>query len=157
MQEKAIIEEIVDQFDRTWKMMRETITGFTDSSWVNTGVDYLVPARIAYHTLETIEYYIGDKSSKEFPWRAKFAGDWETMDKDRLPTQDQVLRYMEDIGSGLVKWLDASDFSEKNDTFGGTGKTRLGHVLYILRHTLHHHGEMNYILFQSGHKKVNWH
>jgi len=64
---------------------------------------------------------------------------------------------MEEEEAKLDKWLGDLDFQGENELFKHTGQTRLGHALYVLRHTLDRHGEMNYILYQSGHKNVNWH
>ncbi len=157
MEKRTIATELADQFDRAWRMIRETITGFSETDWTGGGVDYLVPARIAYHIVETVEYYIGDKPSGKFAWGQRFGGDWKTIEKDQLPKQEDMLSYLKEIERRLVEWISHCDFQASNKLFEWTGNTQLGHVLYVLRHTLHHHGEMNYILFQSGYKKVNWH
>ncbi len=157
MQEKTIAEELNEQFSRSWRMIRETVTGFSETDWNSEGVDYLVPARIAYHLIETIEHYIGDQSKEEFGWGKRFGGGWQALEKERLPKQEDVLVYLEEIETKLAEWISHCDFQKENKLFKHTGQTQLGHALYVLRHTLDHHGEMNYILYQSGHKKVNWH
>ena len=157
MQEKTIAKEIKEQFSRSFRMIRETITGFSEADWISGGVDYLVPARIAYHLIETIEYYIGDQSKNEFAWGKRFGGGWQAIEQERLPNQEDMLSYMEEVEAKLDKWLGDLDFQGENELFKHTGQTQLGHALYVLRHTLDHHGEMNYILYQSGHKNVNWH
>lgn len=156
MGKKDVAEEFRQQFDRAWAMIRESISGFSEVDWISAGVDYLVPARIAYHLIQTVEYYIAD-TPKEFAWGKRFGGDWEGMAKDRLPSREDMLSYLGEIENRMSEWLGDRDLQEENELFPHTGKTLLGHALYVLRHTMDHHGQMNYILYQSGRKKVNWH
>ena len=157
MHAKTIAAEFTEQFGRALQMIRETITAFSDTDWIAGGAGYLVPVRISYHLIETIEYYIGDNPSKEAPRKRRFGGDWQTMEKEQLPKKEDMLLYMEEIETRLAEWINNCDFEAENKLFEWTGNSQLGHALYVLRHTLHHHGEMNYILFESGYKKVNWH
>jgi hypothetical protein len=156
MDEITIAAELKEQFSRAWKMIEETITGFSETDWISCGTDYLVPARIAYHLIETVEFYIGNKP-RDFGWGQRFGGGWQRIEKEHLPKQEDMLSYMEETASALSEWLSHCDFGEANRLFKHTGSTLLGHALYVLRHTLDHHGQMNCILYQSGNKTVNWH
>jgi hypothetical protein len=138
-------------------MIRETISGFSESDWINAGVDYLVPARLAYHIIETVEYYIGNRPSKEFDWGHRFGGGWREIETKSLPSQKDMLLYLEEVEKKLAEWINLTDFQEESRIFKHTGKTLLGHALYVLRHTLDHHGEMNCLLYESGVKQINWH
>jgi len=157
MKRKIIAGELNEQFNRAWRMIRETISGFSESDWITAGVDYLAPARIAYHLIETVEYYIGEKIKNEFSWGKRFGGGWMDIEKDRLPRQDDMLVYLEEVEGKLTDWLGRCDFEKENMLFKHTGKTLLGHVLYVLRHTLDHHGQLNSLLYQTGIKRINWH
>jgi hypothetical protein len=157
MKREIIAEELNDQFRRAWDMIRDTISGFSESDWITAGVDYLVPARIAYHLIETVEYYIGDKTKNEFSWGSRFGGGWIDIEKDRLPKQEDMLVYLEEVEGKLADWIGRCEFADENKLFNRTGKTLLAHALYVLRHTLDHHGQLNSLLYQTGIKKINWH
>jgi hypothetical protein len=58
---------VSDQFQRTLKMLRGAITAFPSDEWREDEPAYLRPAGIAYHVLETIDYYAGGQPADQFP------------------------------------------------------------------------------------------
>jgi len=159
MESNRIGKELSAQFERTHQMLIKTIESYQGPAWVVGKENYLVPARLAYHLVETIEYYLSDVSSEEFSWGGRFGGDWEGMPALDLPGQKEMIEYLGEMMTELRKQLSAQKdetFLAENLTFPWTGKTKLGHILYVMRHSLHHHGELCALLYESGCKEVNW-
>ena len=101
MESKKIGNELSAQFERTHQMLAKTIESYQGSAWVEGKENYLVPARLAYHLVETIEYYLSDASSEEFSWGGRFGGDWEGMPASDLPGQKEMIEYL----GGIVHQL----------------------------------------------------
>jgi hypothetical protein len=55
-------------------------------------------------------------------------------------------------------WLTEVDFQAENKKFHWAGKTNVGPVLFLLRHTLYHIGELSSLLNESknGVADDNW-
>jgi surface antigen len=56
------------------------------------------------------------------------------------------------------EWLSEMDFSAENRSFDWAGKTKLGVVIFLLRHNLYHIGELSSLLNESrnGEAEDNW-
>ena len=153
----AIVEGLKEQFERGWKMIEATVDQFPDDQWRTAGKGYLNPARLAYHAVETVDFYISDL--EEFPFGARFGGGWEELPADKLPSRAEVLTYLVEVRQKMREWLDRFDdqsIQAENTRHPWCGSTMHGFALYVLRHSLHHHGEINALLVLAGTEKDNW-
>lgn len=141
--------EFIKQYDHTWNVLKRMVSDFDDDSWVNLGRGYMVPARIAYHILLSTKYYLEDASAMSFPSGKPFAGDSASMDKEQLPSRSDIFHILEEFRAKTEKWLWALDFSAKNEAFGWAGETKAGVVIFLLKHSLYHLGELNALLYES--------
>jgi hypothetical protein len=92
---------VSDQFQRTLKMLRVAITAFPIEEWRKGELAYLRPAGIAYHVLETIDYYAGDQPADQFPWGGRFGVGWEESESAKLPSREQLIEYLDEVEANL--------------------------------------------------------
>lgn len=156
MSQNEIKKSLSGQFRRSLMMFKEAVLAFPPDEWRKGDLDYLRPAGVAYHVLETIDFYAGDQSADQFPWGGRFAVDWEDHDSARLPSQDQLVVYLGEIEQKLEDWLERTDLLSPERTFSYTGATALARALYGLRHVQHHVAEMSLELTRRGCQPPDW-
>ena len=141
--------EFIDQFNHTWNILEGLTRDFDDEAWINLGHGYIVPVRLAYHILHSTRYYIEDPSAISFPSGKALDGDWLSMNIDALPSRSDVIHTLEVFRAKTEKWLTDLDLYGKNTSFSWAGKTKMGVVIFLMRHTLYHLGELNALLYES--------
>lgn len=156
MNNDKVAQAVSDQFQRALRMFRETVQAFPAEEWRMGELDYLRPAGLAYHVLETIDFYSGDRPGAEFPWGGRFGVEWEESRSERLPSQEQVLAYLDEMEAKLGDWLQKTDLLSKEGTFPWTGATTVGRAAYMLRHTQHHLAELGLELRRRGCSRPEW-
>lgn len=156
MSKDRTVQAIWDQFHRALGMFREAVQAFPGEEWRKGDIDYLRPAGLAYHVLETIDFYSGDRPGEEFPWGGRFGVGWEESRSERLPSQEQVLAYLDEMEAKLEDWFEKSDLLSGEATFLWTGETMLGRAAYMLRHTQHHVAELGLELRRRGYSRPEW-
>lgn len=146
----TIGSELADQLDRALKMLRDAIDQCPDDLWRAGEADELAPARWALHSVETLDYYMGDYSGK-FRFGHRFGVDWEAP-RATLPGRSDVLTYLEELASTVVTKLRAASDERlmAPPRYPWTGQTTVGQIVYAIRHTHHHIGQIDMILRQSG-------
>ena len=142
-------KEFIDQFNHTWNILEGLAQDFDDDSWLNLGHGYIVPARLAYHIFHSTRYYIEDPFEMSFPSGKRLQGDWLSMDVEALPSRSDILQTLGVFRSKTEKWLTDMDLHAKNTSFDWAGETRMGVVIFLMRHTLYHVGELNALLYES--------
>ena len=155
----AIGDGIVDQFERLWMMLREAVNNCPDEEWKrDAGHWFLIPSRLAYHTIETVDSYSRD-SPEKMDWAGRFGADWETKEAEKLPDREAILDYLEEIrGSLKGKLHTMSDAALlAGHAFPWTGATVLERMIYALRHSMFHLGQIQAELRCRGLKGAEWH
>jgi len=150
--------ELLNQYNHTWKMFFNMVNDFDNKSWISTGCSYIVPARISYHIIGGVNYYIENdeimklKSGKNNDWN------WETGEIDNQPTKDDILEFIHIYKEKTDKWISEMYFDEKNAKFEWTGQKKLSVALFLLRHMEYHIGELNLLLHisKNGEANDNW-
>jgi hypothetical protein len=156
MSQDVLSQAMLGQFRRTLAMFREAAQTFRAEEWRAGDLDYLRPAGVAYHIVETIDFYAGDQSANQFPWGARFGASWEEAQSERLPSQKQVLGYLDDVEAKLKMWLVSADLSAPEQAFPWTGPIQLARAVYLLRNTQHHVAEMSLELTRRGYPAPSW-
>ncbi|MDF1514061.1 MAG: hypothetical protein P1S60_09650 [Anaerolineae bacterium] len=152
----SINTAIVDHFCRAILMFRNAVVCFSAEDWKTGELDYLRPAGVAYHAVETIAFYTSGLSADKFSWGSRFNADWEDPDAAKLPTQDQVLTYMDQVWHAVEPWILASDLIQPETVYHWTGSILLSRLLYVIRHIQHHTAEMNLELKKRGYPLIDW-
>jgi uncharacterized damage-inducible protein DinB len=157
---QTIGEAVAEQFDRMWMMLEEAITNCPDEEWKrDSGNWFLVPSRLAYHTIETVDYY-SRQSPEGMEWAQRFGGvDWETKETDGLPDRESVSAYLKEARGALeAKLLALSDEDLlSGHAFPWTGATVLDRMIYALRHSMFHLGQIQAELRRRGLEGAQWH
>ena len=156
MNEEWIPATVSDQYKRTLMMFREAVSAFPADEWRTGDSSYQRPAGVALHVVQTIDYYTSGKTEEEFPWGYRFKVDWENEHSELLPTQDELNKYFNEMEANLSEWFMQTDMSASEETYKWTGETKLGHAIYVLRHTHHHTAEMLLELHRRGYKAPVW-
>lgn len=139
------VVEVTQQFDR--------------EEWLK-GINFFqVPVKIAQHIVETLDYYFRENTEKEFKWGHRFGGGWWELSDEAQPSQETILEHLKEIAERIERHfaqLDDSDLVTPYDTEKQLGETRLGHYIYALRHTMHHHGAFSLLALYYGHPDGTW-
>ena len=151
-------EEFLNQFNHTWKMFYKMVNDFDNESWTGTGCSYIKPARIAWHIIGGVNYYIENETTEKFVSGKKNDWNWENAPDEDLPTKDDILNFIHIYKMKTDKWISSMDPEAKNTNFEWTGQTKVSVVLFLLRHMEYHIGELNLLLHISkdGCANDNW-
>ena len=150
--------EFIKQYGHTWRIFEGIVKDFDNISWLHTGCGATIPARIAFHILKGVKYYIEDTSITAFASGKSLEGNWETVKEEELPSQNDILTCINELKVKTEKWLSEMDYNAENNSFDWAGKTKLGVVIFLLRHNLYHIGELSSLLNESknGEAEDNW-
>lgn len=157
---KTMTDDLLNQFHRAISMVRFTIEQFDDDQWISGISWFQTPARVGYHLVESLDaYFSSDGDGKEFAYGSRFSGTWWEMSEEQLPKKAELLLYLEEI-EGRIEDVFASTYDENlSDPFelyDWSGKTQLGHLVYALRHTMHHQGALTILSTHHGHEGESW-
>lgn len=150
--------EFIQQYGHTWRMFERLVKDFDAEAWLQTGRGAITPARLALHILLGTQYYLDEKTPFQYPSGKPFEIDWQTIKTDDLPSQNDILAFIREIKEKTEKWLIDLEYGAENESFPWAGKTQLGVVIFLLRHSLFHIGELSSLLNESkdGGIKDHW-
>jgi hypothetical protein len=139
-------------------MFRKMVVDFDDESWLHVGCSYIVPARIAYHIIGGVDYYIENEAKPQLASGKKNDWNWQHAPLADLPTRGDILELIHAYKAKADAWIAATDGEEPNAAFGWTGERRISVALFLLRHMEYHIGELNLLLHISkrGEANDNW-
>ena len=141
--------EFIQQYGHTWRVFERIVKDFDAEAWLQTGRGVITPARLALHILLGTQYYLEDKTPFQYPSGKPFDPDWQNVNTDDLPTQNDILAFMRETMEKTEKWLSDIAYGAENKAFPWAGKTQLGVVLFLLRHSQFHIGELSSLLNES--------
>jgi hypothetical protein len=141
--------EFTRQYRHAFRVFEALVNEFDENSWNTIGRKRYTPARISYHILHSIKYYLEDASDLPLPSKRDFEMDWEkTPARDLLP-QDEIIYCIQEIQQRTEYWLLHLEYEQQNTSFEWAGETKLGIALFSLRHFLYHLGEVSSLLNES--------
>ena len=151
-------DEFIEQYRHTWRILEGVVKGFDDESWLHTGRGANTPARTALHILQGVKYYTKDPSTIIFASGKSFEGDWRAVREEELPSQNDILACLSELEARTEKWLSEMDYDSENRSFDWAGETKLGVVIFLLRHNVYHIGELGSLLNESknGETEDHW-
>ena len=141
--------EFVEQYGHTWRVFKRIVKDFGRDAWIHTGRGAATPVRIALHILQGVKYYIEDSATTIFESGKSFECNSETAKEEELPSQNDILTCIDGLKVKTENWLSEMDFSAENKSFEWAGETKLGVVIFLLRHSLYHLGEISSLLNES--------
>jgi len=156
---ETLVSSVKDQWARAWAMWEAMIHSIPDDEWTKGDVDYLIPARHLIHVAVGDDVFTSDTPFDQYDNLQWFGvGEWRTS-PDELPSKQAALDRLADIRATVEARLDKLDDAallQPEKAHPWTGQTRVGKLLYNLRHIQHHLGEVNAELIRRGIKGVGW-
>ncbi len=147
---------LANEWEHTINMVAESVREFTPDQWTQGITQFHTPARNAYHAVECIDYFFRNDPNESFEWGNYFdTGKIWGLADDELPNQKALLGYLEILRvrvNDTLTPLSAVDLS----TPWGDAPTRLQFIVYGLRHTMRHQGELNALSVYHGNEPDNW-
>ena len=146
--------ELIRKFDQTWRLFARIVQEFDETAWLETGRGQITPAGFSFHILQSAKFYLEDKSSITFESGKPFEPKWDTVKKESLPSQQDILSCMKDFQQKVTTWINEMDILAENISFDWTGEKNLGTVLFMLHHMVFHVGELSGLLNESKNGNV---
>jgi len=171
--EKGIIENLLKQFESSWKMLRQSIENVPDEKWVigikpinkpwaeAKGDNIWFFSERVYHIIETVEFYSNDNPDS-MKWGGRIGGiEWRKESPEVTASRikkDDMLEYLEETKKKLEKKLESfSDYDLfETDGFSEWQSSRLAKFLYTLRHSMWHIGELSRALRDYESERTSW-
>jgi hypothetical protein len=153
-----ISKTIIENLSLTWEMYSDAINNIPDEHWQTGEIDYLIPARLILHVLETLDGYSTTASDK-FTLGYRFNLNWKTASAEQLPNKSQLNICLSEVKKKTERWINGlkdADFHSPEFMFPWTGTTTLGRILYSLEHCRQHLGELNGELRRRGLPRIKW-
>jgi len=155
----ALTQDLLDQYARSISMLRATIGRFGADQWTSGITWFQSPAKVAYHVIECLDAYFREDPDAEYTWGHRFGAPfWELAD-DAQPSQKDLLEYLHELEAriaGELSSLTDEDLAAPHDAEKRHAETRLGHYVYALRHTMHHHGALTLLSIYHGNEGGSW-
>ncbi len=146
--------ELITQYAHIWRVFERLVNEFDDNSWIHTGRKATTPARLSFHILKATKYYIQDSSIVLFSSGKIFETKSESAVEDDLPSRNDVILCIKEFAKKTEKWLSGMDISSTNEAFEWAGKTKLGVVIFLMKHSVYHLGELSSLLNESKNGEV---
>jgi hypothetical protein len=156
---RVIVDDLADQYARAYKMLYAVIDNIPADKWTSGLTEMCIPARIAYHIVDGLDFFFSDKPPSDFPWGHRFTGSWADLPEESLPTKEEMVTYLNETEEIVVGYFQAATDDQLLDAFdlyGWSGTTKLGQLVYALRHTMHHQGELAALQLFSGVEGDSW-
>lgn len=155
-----IVDGLYRQFTSSCKMLRNAIESVPEEKW-HDGAEGWFFSLTAYHVVETMDFYFGDNPD-EMTWGQRAGYDWESSKDtktDILPkiTKEIVLAYLEETEKRLKDTFDLLDIERLNskDEFKWFLSV-FEKLVYLLRHNMHHIGELSKTLRDWKCERAKW-
>ena len=147
--ETIVKAEFQKQYAHTWRVFERLVNDFDDAAWLTAGRRATRPARLSFHILKSTKYYLEDASELRFASGKPFEADCETAQDKELPSRADVVDCIKLFAIKTDRWLSETDYSAKNDAFPWAGESKLGVVIFLMKHSLFHLGELSSLLNES--------
>jgi hypothetical protein len=141
--------ELIDQFAHIWRVFWRLVNDFDDQSWLHAGRKVMRPARLSLHVLKSTKFYLQDDTTFIFPSGKPLDLNGMTADDSELPSREDLKWGIKEFAQNTEAWLSRMDLASPNEAFDWAGKTKLGLVVFLLKHSLFHIGELSCLLNES--------
>ena len=134
---KIVVDDLIGQFQRTFQ----------------------TPVKVAMLIVDCLDYYFSGKTGDEYQWGYRFGGGWWELPDEKMPGKSDVLAYSHEVEMRILdqlSTLEDSDLLKPAEIQDGAAETALGRLVYALRHTLHHQGELSALAVYYGLPGGSW-
>lgn len=171
--EKRIIEHLIQQFQSSWLMLRQSIENIPDDRWA-VGIEIIEKtwaeakgqniwffSERVHHIIETVEFYTFDNPGT-MKWGGRIGGiEWKKESPQVTASRikkDDMMVYIDEIESRLAKKLRSFTDNDlfETDGFSEWQPSRLAKFLYTMRHSMWHIGELSRALRDWECERTNW-
>jgi len=150
------------EFQNSWSMLRQAIENITEEFWQTTVNDWSYSWNI-YHIIETAEFY-SRNTPQGMEWGKRANINWEIDSEDEINnkkskvTKGFLLQYLEEVEKRISDILINSTDDEffNTDGFDQGNLFVFEKLIYLLRHNMHHIGELNKVLRDSNNERISW-
>ncbi len=150
--------EFTKQYAHAWRIFEHLVKDFDADAWQQAGRGVITPARLSLHILMGTKYYLDDfTTAMHYPSGKPFDSDWQNVKTDDLPTQNDIVTCTHKVKMQTEEWLSNMDYFAENEAFPWAGETKLGVVIFLLRHSIFHIGELSSLLSESKNDIVKDH
>ncbi|MFW9910471.1 MAG: DinB family protein [Candidatus Thorarchaeota archaeon] len=155
-----IINGLHRQFTSSCKMLRNAIESVPEEKW-HEGSEGWFFSLTAYHAVETMDFYLRN-TPEGMKWGGRAGYDWDKSKDTRtdiLPkiTKEIVMAYLEETEDKLNDIFNSWDTKKLNakDDFKWFPSV-FERMTYLLRHNMHHIGELSKTLRDWKCERVKW-
>ena len=144
-------------FRNTIGLIRDTIEKAEDDKWRQGEHFFHVPAKVAYHNIECLDFYFRPDGMEKFTWGHRFGKPYWKLSNNDQPTQQELLDYLDEIKERIFAHFDALTDEMLTNPFPNNPEwTRIEQYLYALRHTDHHQGTLSALADLLGIPSADW-
>ncbi len=158
--ERMLGPALLSQFRASWDMLRQAVDKVPDGLWHRGSREWYF-SLTAYHVVETMDFYSRD-TPEGMRWGGHAGFEWsEDTDVERevLPkiTKEIVISYLDDVSERLTTYLSSVVDADLRPQDGFHWFSSIFEKLvYLLRHSMHHTGELARMLREWGCERVKW-
>jgi hypothetical protein len=151
----TLISTVQDHFTRTWNMLAEMIDNIPDQEWTKGD---MIPARHVVHIVVGADVFVGDIPLDQYDptgflgTEARAGGPWNFAPEElwsKKVALSKLAEMRETVEQSLAN-LDDAALLEPETVHPWTGQTRMGKMIYELRHIQHHLGAISAELKRRG-------
>ena len=157
--ENPVTQDIITQYQRAFKIIHLEIEGFDDDQWLKGMDHFLVPVNVAMHIADTLDFYFSSGiTGEEYQWGQYFGGGWWELSESQKPSREKLLTYLDEVEErvmDLLAGLDDQILLQKLPR-NEHPTSYIGHLIYAIRHTMHHHGELGALSVFHGNPGGVW-
>ena len=154
---KVIVNALKKSYRNTMGLVRDTIQNADDEKWRRGEHFIQVPAKLAYHNIECLDFYFRPDGMKQFEWGKRFGRSYWQLSSEDQPTQEELITYLDEITERIFTHFDALDDEMLVEPFPNNPEwTRIEQYLYALRHTDHHQGSLAAVADLVGIPEADW-
>jgi hypothetical protein len=151
----TIISTVHDHFSRTWNMLAEMIDNISDEEWTKGD---MVLAQHVVHVIVGANVFVGDIPLDQWDpteflgTEARAGGPWNFSPQELWSREVALgkLAEMRELVAQSLARLDDAALLEPETVHPWTGQTRMGKMIYDLRHIQHHLGAISAELKRRG-------
>ena len=156
---QTVVNEVHRAFVDAIGLLRDAIRNFEDDAWGVGATFFQVPAKVAYHDVECLDYYFKMVIRREWAWGHRFGKPWWELSNEDQPSQEALIAYLDDLEERIAAHFGGvqdETLGEVYDPAEEPVRTRIGHYLYALRHTTHHLGSLASLAASGGTRPGEW-
>ena len=154
----AAVHDLIIQYQHAFRILYEEMGRFDATTWIKGFSYFQTPVKQAMHIFDCLDFYTTEHATEPYAWGHRFGGGWWELPDERLPDQAAVIAYARELETRVVKQLSALQDEDllKSAGIPDEDVTVIGHHVYALKHTMHHHGQMAALSVYHGYEGGSW-